>query len=156
MKLDKANQQKEKGPKSRHKSQRPTCSHIQESHKVLEWKGPGADCAGPVLAAKVWGFIWAFLSWFRWPCFPSVLHALWLLYSFCLLFYGFPELWGSQTFTEQEDEVTRWGKHCVSDTCHCLCSQWKSHPAKRTRKLQAHAAVWICHRQKNYTDRCIL
>lgn len=32
-KLDKENQQKEPSPKRRHKDQRPTHSHIQESHK---------------------------------------------------------------------------------------------------------------------------
>jgi hypothetical protein len=34
-KLDTVIQKGEKSPKGKHKSQRPTCSHSQESHKIL-------------------------------------------------------------------------------------------------------------------------
>lgn len=85
LKMENANQDKEKSPDGMHKDQRPIRHTFRSPLKVLVywklWKlwyidsGAGADLLRPCACCfSLCEFIWTLLSWFRGPCSPGVLH----------------------------------------------------------------------------------
>lgn len=74
-----------------HKYERPTHQHTQESHQKDKLEGTiyAQTPEDPVRAVSVSASSYELCShWFGGIRFLSVLHSLWFIYSFYLLFYG--------------------------------------------------------------------